>query len=172
MPRQVGVRDAAPRRLRAQAVIEFALIVPVLLILVLGLIDLGRAFVFGVSIQEGARQATRLAASSNYDINVDDNAVLGRLVAASAPALVGCNASTTPNQSCNGGTWSLNLSVVNGAMTYPTVAAARAANALPGSTVTVTANGSVALLAGFRTEFLGLALPQIGVQGQAVMVVL
>src|SRR5438105_1690459 len=99
---------------------EFALVLPVLLVLTLGLIDLGRAFVFGISIQEGARQAARLAASANYDAQVDNNAVLGRLVAASQPALSGCPATSTANQPCNGGRWTFAVSIVNSGTSYPT----------------------------------------------------
>jgi Flp pilus assembly protein TadG len=141
------------------------------LILLLGMIDLGRAFVFGVATQEGARQAARLAASANNDVNVDDSAVLGRLVASSAPALTGCS-STTSNQTCNGGTWTFSVCVSNNGGPCTTVAAARTANTLAGSKVTVTAAGSVSLLAGFQTGAFGLSLPSITVHGQSSMVVL
>ena len=62
------------------------------------------------------------------------------------------------------------MDVANGA--YPTLAAARTANVLAGADVRVTALGSVALLPGFQTGAFGLTLPNIGVQGQAAMVVL
>ena len=156
----------------AQAVIEFAILLPAMLLLMLGLIDLGRAFVFGVAVQEGARQAARLAASSGYDVNVDDSAVFGRLVASSAPALSGCPATTTANQVCNGGTWTFSLTIENGGYSYATLAAARTAGALPGAKITATARGSVGLLPGVNTGAMGMSMPQIGVQGQAAMVVL
>src|SRR5205823_5705029 len=38
---------------RSQALVEFALVLPILLIMLLGMIDLGRSLVFGVSIQQG-----------------------------------------------------------------------------------------------------------------------
>jgi Flp pilus assembly protein TadG len=157
--------------------VEFVLVLPIMLALTLGLIDLGRAFVFGVSVQEGARQAARLAASANYDLQVDDNAVFGRLVAASTPALVGCQNSTPVtawpgNRTCNGGTWTFNVSIINGSTTYPTLAAARSANALGGAKITATAGGSVALVPGVQMGAFGLVLPQISVQGQAAMVIL
>jgi Flp pilus assembly protein TadG len=157
---------------QAQALIEFALVLPVMLVLTLGLIELGRAFVFGISVQEGARQAARLAASANYDMNVDNGAVLGRLVAASAPALSGCAATVTPNQVCNGGSWTFSVSIVNNATSYSTFAQARTANALAGAQITTTAIGSVALLPGFDAGAFGLRLPQITVQGESSMVVL
>jgi Flp pilus assembly protein TadG len=156
----------------AQALIEFALVLPVMLVLTLGLIELGRAFVFGISVQEGARQAARLAASANYDMNVDNSAVLGRLVAASTPALSGCAATVTPNQVCNGGSWTLSVSIVKNATSYSTFAQARTANALAGAQITTTAIGSVALLPGFEAGAFGLRLPQITVHGESSMVVL
>ncbi|HEV7665305.1 MAG TPA: TadE/TadG family type IV pilus assembly protein [Chloroflexota bacterium] len=159
------------QRSTGQAIIEFALIAPIMLIMLLGMIDLGRAFVYGVTAQEGARQAARLAAVANYDSTIDDSAVLGRLIAASDPALNGC-ASVTTAQTCGGGAWTLSTSVTNGGSTYNTIANARAANALAGATVTLTASGSVALFPGFQAGAMGMSLPQISVQGQAVMVVL
>lgn len=150
---------------------EFALIVPVMLLLTLGLIDMGRAFIFGVSVQEGARQATRVAANAIYDTTITDAVVIGRLVAASNPAL--CQGQTSLTQSCNGANWTISVSVVNGSSTYTSIASAKAANALvTGSQITVTAAGSVALLPGVSTGMYGLALPQISVQGQSAMVIL
>lgn len=142
-----------------------------MLVLVLGMIDLGRAFVFGVSTQEGSRQAARLAATASYDPTLDDTAVLNRLIAASNPSLLSCTPVTT-QQSCGGGSWRFTLSVNSGGTSYSSIAAARAANALPGAKVTVTAAGSVALFPGFQTSLFGLSLGQIGVQGQTAMVIL
>lgn len=156
----------------AQALIEFAFVLPVVLVMLLGMIDLGRAFVFGVATQEGTRQATRLAAAASNNINIDDNAVLGRLIAGSAPALTGCSAVTTANQSCNGGTWTFSVCVSNAGGPCTTIAAARAANTLAGSSVTVTAAGSVALFPGLQTGSQGVSLANIGVHGQASMVIL
>ena len=167
-----------PRVRRAQALVEFALVLPVMLLMLLGMIDLGRAFVFGVATQEGARQAARLAASANYDVFVDDSSVFGRLVASSAPALVGCSATpptppnTTTTQSCNGGTWTFSVCVNDGTNPCNTIAGARTARTLAGAKVTVTAAGSVALVPGLQTGAFGLVLPTITVQGQTAMVVL
>ena len=152
--------------------VEFALVAPVMLLMLLGMIDLGRAFVFGVTSQEGARQAARLASTSNYDATVDDNAVLGRFIAAADPALAGCSR-TSSSQTCNNGTWTLSINVIAAdGSTYTSINAARVGNDLPAAKVTVTAQGQVALLPGFRSEAFGLAMPQIGVQGQTVMVIL
>jgi Flp pilus assembly protein TadG len=159
---------------RAQALVEFAIALPVMLLMTLGLIDLGRAFVFGVAVQEGTRQAARLASNAAIDItngqpNVTDKLVLGRAIASSSPALDGCTPVTAPPQICNG--FTLTVQVSTGATTYTSIAAARSDAAFAGSRVTVTAAGPVALLPGVSTGIFGLSLPQINVQGQTVMVI-
>jgi len=152
----------------AQALIEFSLILPVMLLMTIGLISLGRGFVYGVAVQEGTRQAARLAASSNVNttITLATSDVLGRLVAGSNPALVGCLAQTG-SQTCNGGAWTINLSVLGtSGSSYSTLESARTAHDLTGAQVTVTVTGAVAVLPGVDTGIFGLKLPQVGVQGQ------
>ena len=150
-----------------------------MLLLTLGMIDLGRAFVFGVAVQEGARQAARLAASANYDTNVTQSAVVGRVVDSSNPAMVGC-LRQTGTQSCNAGSWNVTLSVVGASgSTYASLDSARSANDLQctGSCtdpaeVTITVAGSVALFPGVSTGNYGLVLPTINVQGSSAMAIL
>ena len=50
------------RRRRAQAALEFALCLPVLLMLLLGVFDAGRGVVAAISIDNATRDATRFAA--------------------------------------------------------------------------------------------------------------
>jgi len=162
-------------RAQAQAYVEFALVLPLLLLLVLGMIDLGRAFVFGVAVQQGAREAARIGAKAALDPTIDDATVLGRLIAASDPALVGCSVMQTPGQACSGGTWTLTIEVTPaaGSPIYSSVAAARAAglSALRGAQVHVRARGDVSLFVGFLTGAMGLGLNQVTVEGDARMVV-
>jgi Flp pilus assembly protein TadG len=165
--------------------VEFAIVMPVMLLMTLGLIDLGRAFVFGVAVQEGTRQAARLAASaSDYTLPADlaslDKTILGRLIASSSPALSGCTPAAAPPQDCN----SLHLEeqVKYGNATYASLYEARMAmtthdwsaaiHSAGGIQVTVKAAGPVALLPGVSTGAFGLTLPNINVQGQSTMVVL
>jgi Flp pilus assembly protein TadG len=160
----------------AQALLEFAFILPATLILLLGMIELGRALVFGVAIQNGAREAARLAAGASYDTTVDDKAVVGRFIGASQPALGGCSVpssvtTTTITLTCGDVTWTLTLCVDNSG-TCNTIATARSGGVLTGHKVTLTGSGSVALLSGLQTGLWGLSLATIGVQGQAAMVVL
>jgi Flp pilus assembly protein TadG len=162
-----------PEAHRAQALVEFALILPVLLLMTLGMIDLGRAFAFGVGTQQGAREAARYA--SRYAISrvtVTDDLVRQRLIDASFPSLQGCDATNTDWQDCGGGSWKFTLAVTPpgvGAPTYNSIqSAVTYYKNLSGGQITVTANGAVAMLGGYC---LGqtLCLPPIGVQGQASM---
>jgi Flp pilus assembly protein TadG len=142
-------------RNRAQALVEFALIVPVMLLLVLGMFDLGRAFVFAVAVQNGAREAARMGERAALDPTVTNTLILQRLIDASAPALTGCTAQTGTQPSTGCSQWTFTLS--------PTGTLAS------GNTLTVTAVGHVSLLGGMNVG--GLNLPTITVQGQAEMLV-
>src|SRR5919199_7002705 len=122
----------------AQALVEFAFILPVTLILLLGMIDLGRAFVFGVAVQEGARAATRLASQAALDPTISDTTLRQRLIDSSAPALVGCSASSNTCTDGAAGTWTYSLRVATGTATYTSLSAARAGGDLSGARVTVT----------------------------------
>jgi Flp pilus assembly protein TadG len=52
---------------RAQAALEFALAMPVLLLLILGVLDAGRGVVAVVSLNNAAREGARYAAMHVYD---------------------------------------------------------------------------------------------------------
>jgi hypothetical protein len=180
-------RVAVPAR--AQALIEFAIILPVTLLLMLGLIEIGRGFVFGVTVQDGAHQGARLAANARVNPAITDRMILQRLIDGSLPALAGCALPTpitstpvilvnpaTSQPPCGGGTWTLTLAITpNGSATsrssFSALSAAELAQ-LNGGSIEVQAVGAVALLAGLNTGSVGLTLPQIRVQGDAVMVVL
>jgi len=64
MARWHRVRDRAPDF--GSAVVEFALVVPVLLLLVMGILDYGRFFFDSVSLRQGAREAARQAVVQGY----------------------------------------------------------------------------------------------------------
>ncbi|MGI9147326.1 MAG: TadE/TadG family type IV pilus assembly protein [Chloroflexota bacterium] len=168
----------------AQALVEFAFVLPVTLTLLLGTIDLGRAFVYGVAVQNGAREGARLAARASLDLSASptpvpdavlwDAAVLRRLVDASAPAL--CTAITTTGRAytCGGDTWTITMLITaTDSTTYSSISSARTAGKLDGAEVTMTASGSVALFPGVNAGGFGVTgLPQISVQGRASMVIL
>lgn len=69
---------------RGQALVEFALVVPILLLLVLGIIDFGRAWNLHQTITDAAREGARQAVV--FDPDVDQDSVLrviGRVINAS-----------------------------------------------------------------------------------------
>jgi Flp pilus assembly protein TadG len=49
------------RRTRGQALVEFALTLPIMLLILLAVVDLGRAFYAGVVAEQAAREGVRLA---------------------------------------------------------------------------------------------------------------
>jgi Flp pilus assembly protein TadG len=162
-------------RSRSQALVELALILPILMVMLLGMIDLGRSLVFGVSVQQGARESARVATAAALDPTVTDSIVVQRLIVASAPAIADCAAVLDTPQSCGGGTWqfSLTLRPRSGSTTYTSLASARSsAAAISGSRVEIVARGTVSMFAGFAIGALGLGLSQITVRGDAVMVVM
>jgi Flp pilus assembly protein TadG len=58
-------RRAGPRR--GQTLVEFALTLPILLMLLFGIIEFGRIFQAWVTIQNAARTAVRYAVTGQYD---------------------------------------------------------------------------------------------------------
>ena len=123
--KKAAAAAVASRKRPAQALVELALLLPVLLIMLLGMIDLGRGLVFGVSVQQGAREAARIGAAAALDTTVTDAVVLQRFIAASAPALAGCGPTLSSAQQCGGGTWtfSIKLTPPAGSPSYSSIAA-------------------------------------------------
>src|ERR1700732_1363682 len=58
---KVGGAPPRPRLQRSQALIEFALISPVLLLLLFGIVDIGRAVFYFDTLSHAAREAARTA---------------------------------------------------------------------------------------------------------------
>ena len=159
-------------RRQSQALVELALVLPVMMIILLGMIDLGRAFVYGVAVQQAAHEAARVASSASLDANVTDSVVLQRLIQASAPAIADCATTLNASQSCGAGSWTFSISVTppGGSPTYTSLSAAHSGqSSLSGDQVEVRAQGSVSMFAGFFAGALGLS--SIGVRGDAVMVI-
>ncbi len=157
---------------QAQALVEFVFVLPVLMLMTLGMIDLGRAFTFGVATQGGAREAARLGSRLAVNTAVSDTTVLQRLIDSSSPALQGCLPIKTA-QNCAGGTWTLSVAATppgsgTAYSSIPTAIAASANPFLTGGQITVTASGSVAMMGGWCLGQ-ALCLPPIGVQGKASM---
>ena len=88
-------------RQRSQALIEFALVSPVLLLLLFGIIDIGRAIFYYDTLNHAAREGARTAvrASNQLPTNADVlNTVTGQMLGApvSAPCPQGPISSGTP----------------------------------------------------------------------------
>src|SRR5258708_12725905 len=79
MPR-TGVQRPRIRTQRGQSLVEFAISSIVLLLLMMGLLDLSRAFYFAVNLQGAAREGARHGAwfdtASRSNIFMDDSHVL------------------------------------------------------------------------------------------------
>jgi Flp pilus assembly protein TadG len=168
-------------RTTGQSLVELALILPVFLIIVLGSIDIGRGFIFGVAVQDGARESTRVAANARVDPGVTDAFIVQRVIDAASPAMLGCvgpaTVTSTPvTFSCGGGDWTITMAVrPSGSATSYSAFSAVPSSALAqlnGGTIEIKTVGSVSLLSGFATGWRGLSLYQITVQGDAVMVIL
>ena len=81
------------KKARAQALVEFALALPVLIVLVAGVLELGRGYSFAVETSDAARDAARYAAGKTTSTNGPGLAAMCSLVTADLAAV-------TTNISC------------------------------------------------------------------------
>ena len=58
---------------RSQALAEFALVAPILLLMIFGIVDLGRAIFYYITIQHAAREGARVAALASASLPTDAN---------------------------------------------------------------------------------------------------
>ncbi len=89
------------KRQRSQALIEFALVSPVLLLLLFGIIDIGRAIFYYDTLNHAAREGARVAVRASNQLPTDTdvlNAVSGQMLGApvSAPCPQGPITGATP----------------------------------------------------------------------------
>jgi len=74
------------RRYRGQSLVEFALIIPLVLLLLLGFLDLGRAVFYYSALSNGVREATRAGiVNHNYLQDASTGADLSKAVMTSVP---------------------------------------------------------------------------------------
>lgn len=151
--------------------IELALILPLVLIMIVGILDFGRAYVVGVGVQQGVREAARFGSNQALaPAAATDTQIVQRLIDASMPALQVCTTtglnvsqttSTLTNASCGFGTWSFTV-----ACTVPSGSSASCSpQRTSGAMLRVTANGTVPLMLGFLTGYAGIT--DIKIQGDA-----
>ena len=60
------MRRGAAHRRRGQALVEFALVIPIFLLVLFGLLDMGRAVYANHTLNQAAREAARLAATQAH----------------------------------------------------------------------------------------------------------
>ncbi|MHB9145145.1 MAG: TadE/TadG family type IV pilus assembly protein [Symbiobacteriia bacterium] len=60
---------------RGQSLVEFALVVPLLLLLVIGIMEFGRAYSANLALQNAAREGARLAITGATDANITQRVV-------------------------------------------------------------------------------------------------
>ena len=58
----IGLRRGRGRRSRGQSLVEFALVLPIFLLMLFGLVDLGRYVYLNSTVSQAAREGARLAA--------------------------------------------------------------------------------------------------------------
>src|ERR1700680_482466 len=83
----------AKKRRSGQAMVEFAITLPVLVLLVAGVLELGRGYVFAIATSDAARDAARYAAGKTATTNGPGLANMCSLVTADL-------ASVTSNVTC------------------------------------------------------------------------
>lgn len=135
-----------PRRARSQAMVELALVLPVSLLIMMGVLDFGRAYLLNVSVQQGAREAARFASTAASRPIVTDTLIRQRLIESSAPAMGGVADTCTSGAGCTdamGTVWTITVTP-SGTKTA-------------GSPVTVTAEGQLPLFTGFLTGYVGMS---------------
>jgi TadE-like protein len=69
----MGAIRAYFRSQRSQSMVEFAMIAPVLLLIVFGIVDLGRVLYFYVTIQQAASEGARVAVRFSTPLPADDD---------------------------------------------------------------------------------------------------
>jgi Flp pilus assembly protein TadG len=126
------------RSRRAQAALEFALAIPVLLTLILGVLDAGRVVVAATSLNNAAREGARYAATHVYDgtctsanCQVETKAIITDVSLGVDPQEIGITVSLTPGNSS-----------VTVALSYPFHSISPLISSTIGA-VTVTANSTM-----------------------------
>ena len=94
MKRRASPTTRRGRTQRGAVAVEMALVLPLLLVLVFGIIDFGRAFNAQVTLTQAAREGARLAALCNSSSPSTCGTVASRTTAA-APNLSGVAVTTT-----------------------------------------------------------------------------
>lgn len=97
-------------RQRGQSLVEFALVVPIILLLVAGGVDLARAFFIGIQMTDGARQAALFASenpttysSAELTSIAENNAGQGSVLGCPSVSVTFVNAHSSSSDPANQG---------------------------------------------------------------------
>ncbi len=104
LPAPLFHRSPDPRKQRAQTLLEFALALPILLLLIFGIIEFGRFLQAWLALENGARFGVRYAVTGNYDLAYCDDAAaaLGLVDEDEADGFSDCK---VPNEAPYEDTW-------------------------------------------------------------------
>ena len=110
---RVATHSQRPRRLtgrrdRGAAAVEMALVMPLLILMVMGIIDFGRIFNGQIQLSQAAREGARIAALGTPGSFTVDTARARTKAALTNPALQG-----TPQWTCTATTGCINVDVVS-----------------------------------------------------------
>ena len=81
--------DRRRRKSRGQALVELAITLPILMVLVFGMLEMGRGYSFGVATSDAARDAARYVAGKTSTTNGPGLAAMCRVVTADLQAVTG-----------------------------------------------------------------------------------
>src|SRR4051812_45948472 len=103
------MRSLRVRTARAQATVEFALVAPILFLLLIGVLDLGRMFAIWVTMQQGAQEAARLGTFAKLGVPDPDTGLPTGISSKSTRDIVFDTQNNTPFigtdlQDCSGNT--------------------------------------------------------------------
>jgi hypothetical protein len=106
------------RLTRGQSIVEFALMMPVLLIILSGLFEFGFIFTQYLAVLDAARNSARFSSDSQFDITDGDTdcdtthdffrqaaCLAVRELASEQPTIELCLPGSTPREHCDGTTW-------------------------------------------------------------------
>jgi hypothetical protein len=91
-----GSANAPLRHRRGQAMVEFAIALPVIMLLAVGGIELGRGYAAGVAVSDAARDGARLAGGKTAAGNGPGTAAMCSLITADLASLVPAASVTCP----------------------------------------------------------------------------
>lgn len=110
-----SVANSASHSRRGQSLVEFALVLPMLLVLLLGVADFGRVFHAGIVVEAAARNAAEAAAQEYLQLRRDTTTLTSTdydRIHAVAQAAVCEEASRLPNKSGSGSSCSMPATAV------------------------------------------------------------